>query len=246
MEERIGWIYLNRPERRNALNVQMLRDLNRRLVEARESREVRVIVLTGRGKAFSAGMDLGEVAQFQGYQDAYRLFYEGLYGVTKAMIECEKPVIISVNGPAIGGSVELLYAGDIIIVAKSAYFQMVEARWGIVAPASATVGIKILGPRLAYYLLTCERISSEDALRLGLVDVVVDDEKLYDKTRDVAGSIARNHPGAVSETKRMISRYKMLEELELGYLSVSKWASEKHFIEAAKAFIKDKKLPKWS
>lgn len=241
----IGWIYINRPEKLNALNYELLSELVSKVKEAELDENVKVLVVSGRGKFFSAGMDLEEIASFKGYRDSYNLFYNGLFRATKALLLVSKPLIISVNGPAVGGAVELVYTGDVVIASENSYFQMVEVRWGIIPPVSATLGVKVLGPRLAYYMLTCDRIPAEKAEKLGLVDFVVKSGELESKVREVAGKILKNHFEALRETKRIISLSKSLELVEQGYLQVSNWACKSHFIEAAREFIKSKKLPKW-
>lgn len=112
-----AWIYLNRPEKLNSLNTKLMDELIEALRKAEEDLETKIIIITGKGKTFSAGIDLREVAEAKSPDDSAAIFRK-LAGLFRALLALEKPLIMAVNGHAYGGGAELLWAADIVIAVK--------------------------------------------------------------------------------------------------------------------------------
>lgn len=201
-------VTFNRPERRNAMNTAM----GRELLDWFETlslrpEECRCVVLTGAGdKAFCAGGDLKER---NGMTDdqwvAQHLVYERL---VRAILYCPVPVIAAVNGAAFGGGTEIASNCDFIYAAESARFALTETRLGIMPGAGGTQQLaRAVGTRRAKELILCARpFSAREAAEWGLVNQVVPDADLIPAVLEVARSIAANAPIATRQAKQAISR----------------------------------------
>lgn len=205
-------VTINRPDKRNALNAQVRRELIDVLDAMRSAPEVRVVVLTGAGeKAFVAGADVAEFAersaidQWQAMADR-RVFDE--------LAEYPKPVIAMINGYALGGGCELATACDLRFAARSARLGQPEIKLGILPGGGATQRLpRLIGPGAAMRLiLTGELIDAEEAHRLGLVDLVVDDAELRPRTLEIAQGMVGYSPLTLRLAK---SAVRMAEEAPL-------------------------------
>ncbi|MET1129132.1 MAG: enoyl-CoA hydratase/isomerase family protein [Thermoproteota archaeon] len=245
-EGKLGWITLNRPDKLNALNRAMLNELLKALSEMRDSPDVKIVVITGRGKAFSAGIDLKELASSSSPDEAEELFAK-LAEVFEAVMSFPKPVIIALNGHAYGGGAELLWAADIVVSVKGVKIGWPEARWNLVPPALPFYGVFSLGPaRAAYIALTSGELTSEEAYKLGLVSVLVDSqEELVDAVREVAVRIMANSPDAVSSIKAMLLQAKRSLPVGYGVAELRRLARYKKAIDAARAFAERKEMPSY-
>jgi enoyl-CoA hydratase len=192
--EGIATLTIDRPEKRNALNAAVRRELIEALDALREDDAARVIVLTGAGgKAFVAGADIGEFAQRTPIEQRAVMEERRVFDV---VAEYPKPTIARINGFALGGGCELALACDIRIAARSARLGQPEVRLGILPGGGGTQRL----PRLVGYgqalrlILTGDMIGAEEAAQLGLVDIVVDDDALDSRTREIAGAMAVHSP----------------------------------------------------
>jgi enoyl-CoA hydratase len=196
----VAVVTLNRPEKRNALSIElrtMLQETFRRLPD---EEQVRCIVLTGAGAAFCAGMD---VTQFGGDRDNKRRLVESSTGAFRAIGNCPKPIVCAVNGPAIAGGFALALITDIRLAGEAATFGFAEMRLGIAASYAALRSA--VSPAIARELcLTGRLVEADEALRLGIVSEVVPDDRLQEHAVSCARRIAGLHPKAVAETKRRI------------------------------------------
>lgn len=198
---------MNRPGSLNALNGELVRAMSAALDRAGEDPEVRVLILRGSGRAFSAGYDLNEDAS-AGELDA-RGWYQELRRSTEAMLEFvdhPKPVIASVHSYCLAGGTDLMLACDLAVAADDAAFGYVDVRFG-----SGVVSMFlpwVVGVRAAKELLFTgeDRLSADEALRLGLVNRVVPRDRLDDATLALAEEIAKNEPFVVQATKRSVNR----------------------------------------
>ena len=198
---------MNRPASLNALDRELVDAMSRALDEAAEDEEVRVVILRGAGRAFSAGYDLNEDAT-GGVLDARR-WHEDLRHSTQEMLKFldhPKPVIASVHSYCLAGGTDLMLACDLAVAADDAYFGYVDVRFG-----SGVVSMFlpwVVGLRTAKELLFTgeDRVSAAEALRLGLVNRVVPREELDDATLRLAEEIAKNEPFVVQTTKRAVNR----------------------------------------
>jgi enoyl-CoA hydratase len=198
---------LNRPEALNALDGRLTGALSAAIRDAGSDPEVSVVILRGAGRAFCAGYDLNEDAD-EGLLDA-RHWHESLAAATEKMLEileCPKPVIASVHSYCLAGGTDLMLACDLAVAADDAYFGYVDVRFG-----SGVVSMFlpwVVGVRTAKELLFTgeDRVSAEEALRVGLVNRVVPRASLDDATLDLAQEIAKNEPFVIQTTKRAVNR----------------------------------------
>jgi len=206
----VATITLNRPERLNAITGPMLASLSEALREADLDREVRVIVLTGAGRGFCAGLDLKDTAAGTGIGGdgaSLALARFDLAGSPPVVLHTtDKPVICALNGAAAGYGLDLALGCDIRIASSQAKLAAVFTRRGIL-PES---GGSWLLPRLIGWAKAAEvafrgmTLSAAEALEMGLVNRVVEPDELVPATKEVAAEIAANAPLAVQATKRMM------------------------------------------
>ena len=200
----IGVLTMNRPEALNALNEQVLRDLNAALDAVEANDEVLVVILTGAGRSFVAGADIGEMKGFSAI-DGKKF---GVHGgsIFLRLENLSKPVIAAVNGFALGGGCELAMACDIRLASEKAKFGQPETGLGITPGFGGTQRLpRIVGVSKAMELiLTAKTIGAEEAKAIGLVSEVYPAEELMDKAMELAQAICANAPIAVAESKRCI------------------------------------------
>jgi enoyl-CoA hydratase len=198
---------MNRPGSLNALNATLTDVLSEAIGEAGSDDGVSVLILRGAGRAFCAGYDLNEDAS-GGVLDA-RHWHEDLAHATDKMLEileCPKPVIASVQSYCLAGGTDLMLACDLAVAADDAYFGYVDVRFG-----SGVVSMFlpwVIGVRAAKELLFTgeDRVSAEEAHRIGLVNRVVPRDRLDEATLELAEEIAKNEPFVVQTTKRAVNR----------------------------------------
>ena len=206
-EGRIAWITLNRPEKLNALNTALWKELQTALQEADGADEVSVIVLTGNGKAFCAGDDIAELTRVQDPRKAEDLFLNCIYGLVTRILLLQKPLISAVNGLAYGGGCELVLLTDIAVASEKARFAQPEARIGAWPPIFAIFGPAMVGIKATQeMLLTTEPISAQRALEIGLVNKVVPQDSLHEATREVAHHIMKSSPASLRITKETVNQ----------------------------------------
>ena len=203
----IGILTVSRPEALNALNSAALEELAARAEEVRGDESIRVLIVTGEGKAFVAGADIAEMKDLD--PEAGRAF--GIKGQA-ALTAIEKlpiPVIAAVNGFALGGGCELSLCADIRIASEKAKFGQPEVGLGITPGFGGTQRLpRVIGLSKAMELiLTGRMIKADEALSIGLVDKVVPPEELMNEAMKLAGSIASNAPVAVRASKAAIRRF---------------------------------------
>ncbi|MET1124194.1 MAG: enoyl-CoA hydratase-related protein [Archaeoglobaceae archaeon] len=203
VEGKVGIATLNRPEKLNALDTKTRIELAE-IIESLDP-ELRALIITGSGKAFAAGADINELLQ----RDSIKAFEATKLG-TELFIrieELEIPVIAAINGYALGGGCELAMACDIRIASEKAKFGQPEINLGIIPGAGGTQRLpRLVGLGMAKYLvLTGEIIDAQTAFRIGLVDEVVEHERLMDRAMEVAKKIAEKSPLAVKIAKRALN-----------------------------------------
>jgi 2-(1,2-epoxy-1,2-dihydrophenyl)acetyl-CoA isomerase len=209
--DHVATLTLNRPERMNAFGGRMRQELVELLEALKANAEIRVVVITGAGKAFCTGGDLREFADgtVQALPEQATSERPPMCKAVLAIHEMEKPVVASVNGVAAGGGCNLALACDIRIASETARFAQVFTRRGLHPDWG---GIYFL-PRLVGYAKAAELIMSgatvdaEEALRIGLVNRVVAAEDLRSATEEMAGHIARNAPLPIAFAKRGLQRF---------------------------------------
>ncbi|HEY7762096.1 MAG TPA: enoyl-CoA hydratase-related protein [Actinomycetota bacterium] len=198
---------MNRPDALNALNGELIEAISEAVHVASADDAVNVVILRGAGRAFCAGYDLNEDAE-GGEHDA-RYWHEELALSTERMLElldCPKPTIAQVHSYCLAGGTDLMLACDLAVVADDAKFGYVDVRFG-----SGVVSMFlpwVVGVRQAKELLFTgeDRVSAEEALRIGMVNRVVPADELDAATLALANEIAKNEPFVVQTTKRAVNR----------------------------------------
>lgn len=239
-----AWITLNQPEKRNALNGEIVAGLGTHLQTAIADDRVRVIVLTGAGAAFCAGADLKSGGVSPG-GDAENPFVT----VLKTIWEAPKPVIGRINGHAFGGGIGLAAACDISVAADAAMFSFSEVRVGVIPAMISVVVIPKLGIHNTMWLfLTGERFSAQRAAELGLVHRAVPVADLDRAIEDIIGMIRLGGPNAIREAKQLVRRVPELS-MDEAFRYTSKKIGElfagDEAAEGMLAFL-EKRKPKWA
>jgi enoyl-CoA hydratase len=219
---RIAVVTLNRPDQRNAMNAELIAGLHEAFDEVQADRGCRVVVLTGAGEGFCAGLDLREgasptEADGLGRAQAGLVVQQSIASLVPRMRSLRQPIVAAVNGAAAGGGLALALASDIRIASTSARFNVAFVRIGL---SGCDIGVSWLLPRLigasrAYDLMLTGRfVDADEALRIGLVVDVADDASLMDVAFAKAESIAANSPFGVHMTKEV-----MWSQLEIGSMA---------------------------
>lgn len=200
-EKPIAWIILNRPERLNAINPKMLEELGRALDELEEDPDIRVVVIKGSGRAFSAGAD---VTAFPGITPITAArFSRKFQELTLKMQFYTKPIIAAIHGYALGGGLELALSADIRIASEDAMLGQPEINLGFIPGAGATQRLaRIVGPaRAKEIVMTGEFIPAIEAYEIGLVNKVVKPGALDEEARNIAMKLAEKPPLALMAAK---------------------------------------------
>lgn len=208
VRDSVALVTLNRPDRMNSIGGSMKEDLRRAFLElARQDASVRVVVITGAGdKAFCAGADIKERAGSSVPLPEYHLRQKATHELFRAIETFEKPVIAAINGVALGGGLEIALCADVRLAASHARLGLPEARIGALPAAGGTQRLpRLVGPGWAKQLmLTCDHISAEQALRIGLVNEVTAPEALLPAALAMAGRMAANAPLSLRFIKHAI------------------------------------------
>lgn len=208
--DQIATITLNRPERLNALTWQMGKELWDTIMNVENDPEMRVTILTGKGRGFCAGADLsGGKSTFSGENRPKPDKNKPQTSNIQKYMNLNKPVIVAINGPAVGIGVTMILPFDIRIASESARIGIVFNRRGVI-PEIACPWIlpRIVGiSKAAELMLTGRIIDAKEALEFGLVSKVVPDDKLMDTARKIAEEIVLSAPVSVALTKKMLNLF---------------------------------------
>ena len=200
----VGLIRINRPEARNALNLEVRKLIGRHLTEMTDDDSVRCIVLTGNDKSFAAGADIKEMAG----AGSIDMLLRGTQNMWRTIYGCPKPVIAAVSGFALGGGCELAMTCDIIIAGESAKFGQPEVKIGIIPGGGGPQRLpRAVGKYKAMrYVLTGDLFGAKEAFDMGLVSEVVPDAEVEKRAVTMAAQIAELAPLAVQQTKESVLR----------------------------------------
>lgn len=210
-------ITLNRPERLNAFNAEMFRDLEQaaRLIEKRP--DVRVVVITGAGRAFSSGADLTNVSEYhsEAEGDALALGIRQAQGVFDCVEAIAQPTIAAMNGHAVGAGLQVALACDFRIVVRGAKLGLSDVKIGIVPALGATLRLpRLIGTaKTKELILTGDLIAADEAVEMGMVHHVVEKESLEQATRELAEKLSSRAPLAMKAAKRLINSAASLEDV---------------------------------
>jgi 2-(1,2-epoxy-1,2-dihydrophenyl)acetyl-CoA isomerase len=247
----VATITLARPERMNAFNAAMHADLRDALDQFERDVAVRVVVLTGEGRAFSSGQDLTVDLKRdeQGRVDLGPALTRDYNPLILRLSNYAKPTIASLNGPAVGASMNIALACDIVVAARSAYLQEAFARIGLIPDAGGTwILPRLVGPKQALALmLSAEAISAEDAQRMGLVYKVFDDASFAVDVAAFAASLAAGPGLAYRLTKQAVAQSlanDLETQLDLEARLQAEAGSSDDFMEGVAAF-REKRAPRF-
>jgi enoyl-CoA hydratase len=242
----VAVVTVSRPQAMNALNTRFFQEMDALVAEIGGRADIKAVVITGDGKAFVAGADIAEMVGKT--PDKARAFSRLGQRTFRSLELLEKPVIAAVNGFALGGGCELALACDFRIASTKAKFGQPEVNLGLIPGYAATQRLpRLIGLGHALYLLmTAEMVGAEDALRMGLVQKVVEPESLLPAAVETAKTIAAKGPLAVRLVKR-VAREGLLRDFESG-CALEAEAFGLPFgnegAEGMKAFL-EKRKPEW-
>lgn len=246
-KDRVLTLTLNNPEKLNILDIGMLEAIEEVFKELEDREEIRVVVLTGEGKAFAAGADIKLMSE----KDVKGAWEWALFGqrVFNRIESSSKPVIAAVNGYALGGGMELAMACDIVIASERAIFGQPEVHLGLIPGFGGTQRLpRRVGLLWAKYLiLTGERVNAHKAKEIGLAIDVVPHETLLERAHQVAANIIKGGPNAISYAKQTLQHSQelqftsgLLDEAKAFGLAFSTGEPQ----DGLKAFL-EKKNPSW-
>lgn len=240
---------MNRPEKKNALNATMIRELTHALDAAAHDASCEVVVLTGAGDAFCAGMDLERLEGLSAKtSDEHRADTERIAWLLRLLYDLPKPTIAAVNGAAIAGGMGLATICDFTLAIPEAKFGYTEVKIGFVpAIVSAFLREQIGEKRARDLLLTGRLIKAQEALELGLVTQVVPKPELMQEAQALARRLLSNSPTAMLATKRLMSVYAsryLDDNIEAAIRANVEARATEDFREGVRSFL-EKRAPNW-
>lgn len=204
--ESMAWVNLDRPEVRNALNPELIRELTEVFDWLNSRDDIRVIILKGNGKCFCAGADLAYMKDMAGYSYNQNIAdAEKLSKLFQTIYFCNKAVIVDVHGACIGGANGIIAAADVVIAEKETKFAFSEVRLGITPATISPFVVQKIGNTAAKELmLTGRRFSADEAKDLRLVNVVVSETEMIDTERQYIEHFMHASPDAIAECKNLL------------------------------------------
>lgn len=250
LEANLALLTLSRPEKRNALSPQLIEELLAALDAVETANAMRVLIVTGEGPAFCAGMDLEYLKGLAGQsEEQNRADARRTVRMFRRLWSFPKPLITAVNGSAMAGGCGIATLGDFTLASEEANFGYTEVRVGFM-PALISAFLQMqVGEKVTRDLLLSGRIlSAAEAQALGLVTRVVTQAQLLPAARELAAELMASSPGALHATKRLLlqcSQAELIRRLELGVEESVAIRNTADFREGLAAFM-EKRKPKWS
>jgi enoyl-CoA hydratase len=252
--ERVGataWLRLQRPAALNAISTELLDELNLAVDEIEADSAIRVVVLTGSGRAFCAGADLKALANASGsIEPDLVVEFVGYAGRTiERLAALPMPVIAGVNGLALAGGLELVLASDIVIASSAARIGDAHANYGLVPGAGGSVRLgRVLGTQRAKYLaLTGESFAPSSPALAGLVNEIVEPDQLEPRLAELAETLASKSPLGLARMKRLINdapELPLVEALAAEQQALKDQCRSDDFAEGIRAFAQ-KRMPRY-
>jgi enoyl-CoA hydratase/3-hydroxyacyl-CoA dehydrogenase len=241
----IAGVTLDRPHVLNALNKKLWREILENLDRAETDNETRAVIITGSGKAFSAGDDIKEVASLEDPEKIKAFFLNFAVPTIMKIVEFPKPIIAAVNGLAYGGGCEIAMLCDIVVASESATFAVPEALIGAIPPIATMIGSDLIGRlNISTMMLTGRSVTANEAKHMGLVNKVVADEELEAVAEEYAKSTMRAAPSSIRVIKKLLYRRFRREEIEQAVEELINIVESGEGQEGHRAFV-EKRLPKW-
>jgi enoyl-CoA hydratase/carnithine racemase len=209
VEDGVGVITFNNPEKRNAMSLDMWEGLGKALIELRDDAQVRVVILTGAGdKAFVSGADISQFEKTRHNAEASEEYSKKSAAQRALLADYPKPIIACIRGFCLGGGMQVAMAADIRIASENSQFGIPAAKLGIAYGYDGLRNlVSLVGSSWARLIMyTGMRIDSAEAVRIGLVDRVVPDTELWNATMDIARTISGNAPLAIKAAKITIAQ----------------------------------------
>jgi len=247
--DQIAVITLNRPEKRNAVSFELVDELMAALDEIERSVE-QVVILTGAGKAFCAGMDLEELKSLLGKSHDENVSDSArMAKMFRRLYDFPKPTIAAVNGAAIAGGTGLATMCDFTLAVPEAKFGYTEVRIGFVPAIVSSILVWQVGHKIARDLLMTGRLfDATEAKTLGLVNEVVPAEQLMVRAKELASQLLENSPTSVRATKRLINSFlakSLDEQIAAAIEDNARIRTTADFREGVSSFL-EKRKPEWS
>ncbi len=248
IENNVCTLKLNRPEVFNSFNKSMAIQLQKALDECASNDEVRAIILTGEGKAFCAGQDLGEATDPQGPE--LRSIVKDHYNpILLKLTQIEKPVIAAVNGVAAGAGANIALACDIVIAKQSASFIQAFSKIGLIPDSGGTFFLpRIIGYQKAIALMmTGDKVSADEAERMNMIYRTVEDVNFEHAVNEMANKLAKMPTRGLGLTKKAVNlswTNSLSEQLELEEQLQTEAGQTNDFKEGVSAFL-EKRMPEF-
>jgi 2-(1,2-epoxy-1,2-dihydrophenyl)acetyl-CoA isomerase len=240
----VAVLTLDRPDAMNAINPQLGDDLRQALEDAAGDDQVRAVLLTGNGRAFSSGADLkaGFDPTPEGHPDVGKALRERYHPIITAIRTMPKPVVAAVNGPAAGIGLSFALACDLVVAAESAYFLLAFVNIGLVPDGGSSFLIpeRVGFARAAEMAMLGEKIPAARALEWGLINRVTADDALQDEAGALADRLSEGPTRSYAGTKRQLNAWqfaRMETQLELEASIQSDLAASRDFMEGVTAFV---------
>lgn len=245
----IALLTLNRPDKRNAISYELIAELLQALESLRNS-ESQILIVTGAGKAFCSGMDLENLKSLIGRTEEQNLEdSRTMARLFRSIYDFPKPTIAAVNGPAIAGGTGIATICDFTLATPEATFGYTEVRIGFVPAIVSTFLLRQVGEKQARDLLLTGRIfSAEEALRLGLVNEIVEPERLLPRAHELAGKLIENSPSSLRASKELLAQSineELDRRLEASIEENARIRQTHDFREGISSFL-EKRKPRWT
>lgn len=239
-------ITLNRPDKFNSLNAEMMKQLQSALDKAASDKTIRAVYLTGEGKAFCAGQDLSDLNMGAAADSVEKAVREQYNPIVLKLRALEKPVVCAVNGVAAGAGASLALACDIVIAAQSVAFVQAFSKIGLVPDCGGTYFLpRLVGMGKATALMMLgEKVSATDAEKMGMIYKVVEDDQLHEVAMAIAKTLADMPTIGLGLTKRLLNNSmdnSVEQQLESEAVTQAQAALTNDFKEGVAAFIGKRK-----
>jgi methylglutaconyl-CoA hydratase len=248
-DAKVATVTLNRPEKRNAVSFQLVADLINALDEIEKS-DSQVVIITGAGKAFCAGLDLEELKSLIGKSHEQNLKDSGtMANLFRTIYDFPKPTIAAVNGAAIAGGTGIATMCDFTLAVPEAKFGYTEVKIGFVPAIVSSYLVFQVGHKIARdLLLTARLFDAAEAHRYGLVNEIVPAETLMTRARELANVLLENSPSSVQATKRLINGF-IKQQLDVQVAAAvednARIRTTADFKEGVSSFL-EKRKPVWT
>ena len=246
IKDRIAHITLNRPKVFNSFNREMALEVQSALDQAAADEQVWVVYLTGNGRAFCAGQDLGEVSQFEKGPSFKQILSEHYNPIIRRLRGIEKPIVCGVNGVAAGAGANIALACDITVAAESASFIQAFSKIGLIPDSGGTWTLpRLVGMQKATAMMMLgEKIKAPEAASMGLIYGALPDEGFQNSALAIAGKLAAMPPIGLALTKRALNKSMentLSEQLEVEDELQTKAGSTADYREGVTAFLEKRK-----